>query len=52
MLLRTYEAELEEVCGQEREQHQTSDSRTQLTTHQYGRQLLISSPLQTREDVL
>ena len=42
----------QEVSGHEREQHQTSDSQIQLATHQSRRQLLISSPLQTREDVL
>ena len=42
----------QEVSGREREQIQTSDSQIQLTTHQSRRQLLISSPLQTREDVL
>ena len=35
-----------------REQHQDRDGRMQLTTHQCRRQFLISSPLQTREDVL
>ena len=48
-----YECEvgLSEVSGNEREQHQANDSQTQSTTHQSRRQLLISSPLQTREDV-
>ena len=51
ILLIICEAELKEVNGHEHEQHQASDSQTQLATHQSRRQLLISSPLQTREDV-
>ena len=43
---------VQKVSGHEREQHQTSDSQIQLATHQSRRQLLISSPPQTREDVL
>ena len=48
-----YESEvgLKEVSGNEREQHQASDSQTQVTTHQSRRQLLLLGPLQTREDV-
>ena len=45
-------AELEEVSGNVRERHQTSEGRIQLTTHHpSGRQLLNPSPLQTDEDV-
>ena len=51
ILLSICKAELKEVNGHEHEQHQASDSQTQLTTHQSRRQLLISSPLQTCEDV-
>merc|ERR1719323_1670298 len=51
ILLSICEAELEEVDGHEREQHQTSDDQIQLTAHQSRRQLLIPSPLQTNEDV-
>ena len=52
ILLRTCEAEEEEVYGHERERHQTNEGRTQLTTHHpSGRQLLTPSPLQTDEDV-
>ena len=51
ILLSICEAELKEVNGHEREQHQPSDSQIHLTTHKSRRQLLIPSPLQTNEDV-
>ena len=51
ILLSICKAELKEVNGHDHEQHQASDSQTQLTIHQSRRQLLISSLLQTREDV-
>ena len=43
ILLSICKAELKEVNGHEHEQHQASDSQTQLTTHQSRRRLLISS---------
>ena len=52
ILISNCEAELEEVYGHERERHQTSEGRIQLTTHHPSvRQLLNRSPLQTDEDV-
>ena len=51
ILLSVCKAELKEVNGHEHEQHQASDGQTQLTTHQSRRQLLISSPLQTLNDM-
>ena len=52
ILLNNCEGELQEVSGYERERHQTSEGRIQLTTHHpSGRQLPIPSPFQTDEDV-
>ena len=42
------EAKLNEMNDHEREQHQESDGRMQLTTHRFRRQLLITSPLQNK----
>ena len=49
--LSIFETGLEEVDGNDREQHRTSDGQVQLTAHQSSRQLLIPSPHQTNGDV-
>ena len=52
ILLNNREDELQEVSGYERERHQASEVRIQLSTHHpSGRQVPIPSPFQADEDV-